>query len=149
MNRKNIVIILTACIVGVGIILYAKCTDGCAIAIQNIQEPELEAQVFQQMSPRMFKSLTESRPGVLLDVRTLEEYNEGHLAGAAMIDFYAPDFQDSIASLDRKETYYIYGRSGNRSGKTLRIMRDLGFKDVYGLSGGINGWMGEGYSIEK
>ena len=76
----------------------------------------------------------------ILDVRTPEEYADGHLSGSTMIDFYAADFADRIAALDRDTPYLIYCRSGNRSGQTRELMEELGFTDVRDLDGGIVAW---------
>ncbi|MDH5671256.1 MAG: rhodanese-like domain-containing protein [Myxococcales bacterium] len=77
---------------------------------------------------------------VVLDVRTDAEFAEGHLAGAVQLDFYAADFEAQISALDREPPYLLYCRSGNRSGKTLEIMKRLGFVEVYELEGGISAW---------
>ncbi len=84
----------------------------------------------------------------VLDVRTPEEFAEGHLAGAANIDFYGADFADQLDSLDKNQPYFVYCRSGNRSAQTMVIMRDLGFTEVYELQGGILSWFGAGLPIE-
>ncbi len=77
---------------------------------------------------------------VILDVRTLEEFDAGHLEGAEMIDFYRGDFATQLEGLDRDVPYLLYCRSGNRSGQTAAIMADLGFTDVADVDGGINAW---------
>jgi len=77
---------------------------------------------------------------VILDVRTPEEFAEGHLDGAVMIDFYRDDFADQLAQLDPNVPYLLYCRSGNRSGQTTTIMEQLGFTDVADVDGGILTW---------
>ncbi len=74
--------------------------------------------------------------GVLLDVRTPGEYADGNAPTSINIDFYASDFQSKISDLEKDETYFLYCRSGNRSGRTLKLMESLGFTHVYDLSGG-------------
>ncbi|GAB3911936.1 hypothetical protein GCM10028803_54380 [Larkinella knui] len=71
----------------------------------------------------------------LVDVRTPEEYREGHLVNATNIDFKAPDFKTQIGQLDKKKTVYLYCRSGNRSGKAADTLQVLGFKTAYNLGG--------------
>ncbi|MCB0973166.1 MAG: rhodanese-like domain-containing protein [Actinobacteria bacterium] len=89
-------------------------------------------------------------PGVqVIDVRTPEEYDEGHIAGAEMIDFYSSDFGDEIAALDRDGEYVIYCRSGNRSGQAAALMSNLGFTHVADVDGGILAWEGAGLDVEK
>ncbi len=84
---------------------------------------------------------------VILDVRTPEEFAEGHLEGATMLDFYEADFAAQLAELDPDKPYLLYCRSGNRSGQTLEMMRDLGFTDVADVDGGILAWAGGGHPI--
>ena len=84
---------------------------------------------------------------VVLDVRTPEEFAEGHLEDAVMIDFYADGFADEIAQLDPDAPYLLYCRSGNRSGQTAALMRDLGFTDVAEIDGGIQAWNGAGLEV--
>jgi len=83
----------------------------------------------------------------ILDVRTLDEFNEGHLAGAERIDFSRADFATQLASLERDTPYLIYCRSGNRSGQARAIMEDLGFSDVADLDGGVLAWADAGYEL--
>ncbi len=86
---------------------------------------------------------------LIIDVRTLEEFKDGHIENAILIDFYAENFTDEIAKLDREKTFFIYCRSGNRSGQALDIMAELGFQEVYNLSVGIKGWIAQGFPIVK
>lgn len=89
-------------------------------------------------------------PGVVaLDVRTRDEFVEGHVAGAVNVDFYAADFAERLAGLDRDATYVLYCRSGNRSASTAEIMRDLGFASVYEVDGGILAWEQAGLPVER
>lgn len=77
---------------------------------------------------------------VILDVRTAEEFQEGHLEDAVMLDFYREDFAQELAQLDPDQPYLLYCRSGNRSGQTATIMEQLGFADVADIDGGIVAW---------
>jgi rhodanese-related sulfurtransferase len=81
---------------------------------------------------------------IILDVRTPEEFDEGHLEGARMIDFYLDDFADRVAELDPDVPYLVYCRSGSRSGQTVAIMEELGFTDVADVDGGIMSWLDAG-----
>lgn len=85
---------------------------------------------------------------VVLDIRTPDEYNDGHLANAVLIDFYEPDFRDMISGLDRDEDYVLYCRSGNRSAEAAKIMRELGFNSVDEVDGGIVAWLEAGLPVE-
>ena len=81
---------------------------------------------------------------MILDVRTPEEFAEGHIEGAVQIDFYAPDFADRIAELDRDVPYLVYCQSGTRSGQTRQLMADLGFRSVTDVDGGFVAWIDAG-----
>lgn len=99
-------------------------------------------------SEEFFTKLDEERKSgtaVLLDVRTPDEYNEGNSPFAKNIDFYSPDFRNTIGKLDKNATYFLYCRSGNRSGQTLGIMKSMGFREVYDLAGG---WSGNAKQLE-
>ena len=86
---------------------------------------------------------------VLLDVRTKREFNAGHIEGSIMIDFYKRDFLTKIRKLDKEKKYIIYCRTGNRSGKTLSMFEDLGFKEAYNVLGGIVRWKRDGFVLVK
>ena len=77
---------------------------------------------------------------IILDVRTPDEYAKGHLDSAVNMDYYEDSFRKEIEELDRKKSYLLYCHSGNRSGKTLDLMRELDFREVYDIRGGIRAW---------
>jgi len=65
---------------------------------------------------------------VVIDVRTPEEFAQGHLEGAINLDLMASDFHEKVARLDPNRTYYLYCRSGNRSGQAARLLRERGLE---------------------
>jgi rhodanese-related sulfurtransferase len=81
---------------------------------------------------------------VLLDVRTPQEYQDGHIAGAVLIDSTSSSFKEELGRLDPGKTYLVYCRTGNRSGKAISLMRELRFRKLRHLSGGITKWKEEG-----
>lgn len=84
---------------------------------------------------------------VVLDIRTAEEFVQGHLPGAVNLDFYAADFRQQLAALDREVPYVLYCRSGNRSDQARQMMQDLGFVDVRDVDGGIVAWQQAGLPV--
>jgi len=82
---------------------------------------------------------------IILDVRTKEECSESKIPGSLNIDYYSENFKDNLDKLNKNLNYYIYCRSGNRSGKTVIILREKGFKNVFNLEGGILAWEKENY----
>ena len=87
--------------------------------------------------------------GLLLDVRTDNEFAQGHLRGAQQIDFYRDDFADALEKLDKDQPVFIYCRSGNRSGKAAKQMKAMGFSAVYNLEGGIGAWSKRNKPVAK
>ena len=83
----------------------------------------------------------------VIDVRTPEEYAEGHIDGALLIDLSSDTFSDEIAELDRDEEYLVYCRSDNRSGQAVAIMRDLGFERLWDLDGGTVAYAAAGLPL--
>jgi rhodanese-related sulfurtransferase len=83
----------------------------------------------------------------IIDVRTLPEFHAGHIADAHLIDFYGKDFVQKLKQLDKNKTYLLYCRSGNRSGKTLKVMKKLGFKSAYNMQGGMKAWIRANYPV--
>ena len=77
----------------------------------------------------------------LVDVRTSEEFNAGHIEGAINIDFKNEElFYQLFKGLDKKNPVYVYCRSGNRSKKSADKLLELGFSKVYDLKGGYIEW---------
>jgi phage shock protein E len=87
-------------------------------------------------------------PGTtIIDVRTPEEYAQGHLPGAVNVDVSSPDFAARIATLDPAAPYAVYCRSGNRSGVAVAAMAEQGFTAAYHLVGGIGAWQEAGGEV--
>ncbi|MCF7560481.1 rhodanese-like domain-containing protein [Sabulilitoribacter multivorans] len=81
---------------------------------------------------------------VILDVRTDDEVAEGIIPNAIHIDIYkGQEFINEIEALDKSKSYYVYCRSGNRSGQACKIMEELGFENAYNLEGGMLQWTGD------
>lgn len=83
---------------------------------------------------------------VVIDDRLTSQFNDGHIQGAASIP-YVSDFAGRLGKLDKNKTYLVY--CPTRCGATSRTMKQLGFKDVYEIEGGLQAWMAEGLPIEK
>ncbi|MDJ0768415.1 MAG: rhodanese-like domain-containing protein [Ilumatobacter sp.] len=99
------------------------------------------------VTPAQAAALAADPDITVIDVRTPEEFGEGHVEGATMIDFYTDTFADEIAALDRDGEYLLYCRSGNRSGQTAALMEQLGFEQVYDLDGGVRAWAADGRTL--
>jgi hypothetical protein len=84
----------------------------------------------------------------IVDVRTPQEYGEGHISGAVNIDVMNSGFEQNVdKSLDKNIPVAIYCRSGNRSKTAMKILLKKGFK-VYELDKGFIAWKSAGMKIE-
>ncbi len=77
----------------------------------------------------------------LVDVRTPEEYGQGHLDGAVNIDWFAPDFAERFQDVPKGRTIYVYCKMGGRSAKAQEKLRSMGYDHVVNLEGGYDAWM--------
>ena len=77
---------------------------------------------------------------VILDVRTPGEFAEGHIDGAVNLDVQSPDFGKGLRKLDRKRSYLVYCRTGNRSRRATLAMEELGFRSIFHMTEGIVKW---------
>jgi rhodanese-related sulfurtransferase len=84
---------------------------------------------------------------VILDVRTADEFNSGHMENAVNIDYYSADFPVNVGKLDKNKQYLVYCRTGVRSAGATRIMIDLGFNNVQSMLGGLSTWITAGYPV--
>lgn len=108
----------------------------------------VEAEVFD-VTPGEAEMLIETdRDLLVLDVRTEEEYDAGHLPRAVNVDYYAEDFAAQLDRLPKDRPVLVYCRSGNRSGKALPVMDKLGFTEIRHMEGGWNAWAAEGLPVE-
>ena len=89
------------------------------------------------------QALTDKK-GIVLDVRTPEEFENSRIPDSKNIDFYNPqNFMQEIEKLDKNNQYYIYCRTGVRSANSCALMKELGFKNTFNLIGGIVEWKGK------
>ena len=96
-----------------------------------------------------FKKLVDSKKGLVLDVRTPEEWAEGTIANAQKINYYDKDFAIKVEHLDKNTPILIYCKRGGRSSSAADILEEKGFIKVFNLMGGISAWIDEGNKIEK
>ena len=83
---------------------------------------------------------------VILDVRTPEEFNSGHIQNAINIDYKSSNFKDEVNKLDKNKIYAVYCHSGRRAAASADIMEQLGFKNLYNI-GGVLQWQEAGYKL--
>ncbi len=95
-----------------------------------------------------YDSIQKNKPQ-LLDVRTANEYNQGHIAGSFQADWNNfEQFKERVASLDKHQPLYIYCLAGGRSAAAQKWLMKEGFERVFNLQGGMNAWNLEDLPVE-
>ncbi len=120
-----------------------------ALFIFTFASGQNQSQIVENATPEKFKQLVESGIGVLLDVRTSEEVEQGYIGGASTIDFYDDDFASKVNLIPKDKPVYVYCKMGGRSAQAAEIMKKNGFKKVYNLEGGLTAWSGKGFAVTK
>ena len=108
--------------------LFYQCINGQTNNKTNLDAKEFAAKI----------SKTTSAP--VIDVRTPEEFEKGHLENSININWNSDDFKNQIAKLEKTKPVFVYCLSGGRSSSAANQMRADGFKEVYELNGGIMKW---------
>jgi len=143
--------------VGTVVIAIAGVAGGYYLYV-SLPKPELlqtqtQIQIAKNITPRETYTLIQKNKRnpdfVILDVRTPAEFADEHIENAINLDFYSETFKDDLNKLDKTKTYLIYCRTGSRGESSLAIMKELGFREVYNISGGIAGWKAEGLPTTK
>ena len=126
------------------------------VTIASCQSPGANAQSTGKQTIKStipvdeFEKKLSSLPNVqLIDVRTPEEYAEGHLKNAVNINIRSSDFADRLNKLDKTKPILVYCLSGGRSGQAANKMEEMGFAEVYNMDGGIMKWGNAGKPVEK
>lgn len=89
------------------------------------------------------EQLAQDENAVIIDVRTPEEWGEGIIPNALMIDIYqGQGFIYKVDELDKSKNYYVYCKAGGRSAQACNIMGQLGFDKTFNLMGGFSQWTG-------
>jgi rhodanese-related sulfurtransferase len=100
-----------------------------------------------QMTPAQFAEVIEDPEVIILDVRTAQEFESGHIEGAINIDIQSYEYADSLAELDKSAHYAVYCRSGNRSSYACQDLIDLGITAIDHLEHGIIAWVDKNYPV--
>ena len=127
------------------------CTNSQVAETQETTTTESAIQTIKtDLSTSEFEAKINTDPTVpLIDVRTPEEYSQGHLQNAVNIDWNGSTFTTQIATLDKTKPVYVYCLSGKRSAAAADKMRSDGFTEVYELAGGIKQWQADNLPVVK
>ena len=117
----------------------------CSSDPENIVSTGINAQAAKNL-------VADSNDVVILDVRTPREFSIGHIDGAVNISIHDPAFHQHVATLDREKTYIVHcavNPHGGRGDKSIGIMTELGFSNLFSLDGGFNAWKRAGLPINS
>lgn len=142
-NTKMVMLLL---VVAVVVLAVAACARFYS---KGQNKKMIEHDAFADVHVNEFQTLIAEPEMQLLDVRTQEEYDEGHIAGSTLVDVGDADFVDkAMAVLDKERPVAVYCRSGRRSARAARLLTDQGFK-VTNLNGGVLAWEDAGKELVK
>lgn len=149
MNLKKLGTVLGAASIALSLTLTGCSSDSGST---DTAGPDTSIVVEQPAAPErvgaeMFATVI-ATPGVqIIDVRSPEEFAEGHIEGALNYNVEGPDFASQIAGLDPAGTYAVYCRSGNRSVIAVDYMSSQGINGIFELESGIIGWQEAGLPV--
>ena len=104
---------------------------------------------YKNLSVEEFARMADDKQNVILDVRTPEEFQAGHIPGAVNLDVTAFDFQAKAALLDRSKIYLVHCASGVRSARACENLKQLDFISLFNLPAGFRAWAKAGKPVEK
>jgi rhodanese-related sulfurtransferase len=118
------------------LLTFSNCKNNSSEAIELITAAEM-------------KEISKIEGIQLVDVRTPNEYNEGHLPNALNIDFLDKNFEINIQQLDKTKPVIVYCQRGSRSAKCASQLIANGFVKIYDLDNGFSKWKSSGLEVEK
>jgi rhodanese-related sulfurtransferase len=150
MKHVVLTLLVAAVVVSPAVADVAGAKKATAEAAQSANLSFPERPLFRNFTPQQFDlARTRNTNAVVLDVRTREEFVEGHIPGAVLIDFKAADFKQKVSQLDHDKLYLVHCAAGGRSAKAAELMGTLGFERVFNLEGGMKAWTAAGKPVEK
>ncbi|MDX5347272.1 MAG: rhodanese-like domain-containing protein [Hymenobacteraceae bacterium] len=105
------------------------------LLLQSCSAPSESNTEAETITAQQFKKQYSPETDVIIDVRTPEEYQQGHLKAAKNVDYTGGEFEQKFKNWDKSKTYYLHCASGNRSGKAAKMMAEDGFEHVYNIGG--------------
>lgn len=100
-----------------------------------------------QITPEELKSLMDEYEVKVIDLRHPDDYEEGHLKGAKLINLSESHFAFEIDELSKSNTYVVYDEDGENGQSAVQLMKQKGFETVRNLWGGIKAWKENGFEV--
>ncbi|MDH1601403.1 MULTISPECIES: rhodanese-like domain-containing protein [unclassified Empedobacter] len=129
-------------ILGVAMIAGTLFLGSCASNSSSSEGKEARIEEVTSTLDNVNEINFKNKKNVLLDVRTPEEFAEGHVPGAVNIDVKNPNFEEEIQKLDTKKNYFIYCKSGVRAKLATEKMQEKGFKNAKNFKDGMSTYKG-------
>ncbi|MBD3637155.1 MAG: rhodanese-like domain-containing protein [Crocinitomicaceae bacterium] len=107
---------------------------------EEVVENNEVQQIAEDLDNATFQKYLDEKGGLLIDVRTPEEVENGSIEGAVNINFTNGDFETAVDTLDKSVPTFVYCQSGGRSGKAKDLLIENGFLEVYNLENGYGNW---------
>jgi phage shock protein E len=150
-NKPGIIITLMLLIAMMAPVFLGGCTYITGEVITTPTTTPTIIEVIKNVTPQEAQGLLmfSSKWVHVIDVRTPQEFAGGHISGAINTDFSATDFREKINNLEKGAAYLVYCHSGGRSAAATRVMKELGFKDIYNMTGGFSSWQAAGLPVVK
>lgn len=127
--------------VGLSVLLFTACSDSVTTEKSNSYKL-LDATEFSNI-------LKETPDATLIDVRTAEEYKEGHIANSINAPVQSETFNELLSTLDKSKPVFVYCLSGGRSSSAASILQEHGFKEIIELKSGMLNWRANNFSEES
>ena len=116
-------------------VLIMSCSEA-----QNKTDKSESINIVEVIDAKSFQKKLGDSLVQIIDVRTPSEFSGGNIPGSINIDYNASDFSEKISKLNAQTETLIYCHSGGRSGKASKVLKELGFKEIYDLRGGYSNW---------
>ncbi len=132
-----LILIVSSFLIGLSLAKPTTCGASCVKQIAT-------------MDVTAFSKAITNEDEIIIDVRTPEEFAQGHIQNAVNADFNdLSQFKAYLDTLDKNQTYLIYCRTGNRSAQAQKMMEEKGFTHISNLDGGIVSWQAAGHPLVK
>lgn len=117
--------------------------------VQSAEQAAAPAAGVKRIGVEAYDKLRANTNHVILDVRSVAEFEKGRIPRAINMDIHTKAFAEKAGALDRTKTYLVNCAVGMRSAKACKKLEAMGFKEIYDLGPGFDGWKKAGKPIEK
>lgn len=117
------------------------------IVLSTVACSTSSSQEIANITPEELADMLNNPEVQCVDVRTDAEVDQGKIMGAKHIDIYDPAFATNIDKLDKDQPIVVYCAVGGRSAQAASQLKEMGFKQIYNLEGGMRSWKSKGYPV--